>query len=222
MGREYTREIEIRSEIRTLGETILIDEVEKVALFWDTSGTGNFLIEVDTSQSQTGPASIHIRTQTTTPGIGNSADISRNVFTRESQGIKLTAVALAITGTTGPIIQFDIISSNLSDIYEFTIRLDVNANKVTYLNSGGTFSDAPDGAGLATEGYWHQVELKVNRETGKYGKVIVNGRDIGIKGISARRLGAGTEQYVQTTIGLRTQAAASEETYIDRVLLEED
>lgn len=177
MAKEYLQRIVFPPMGATEGEFVVVEDFEGPHLFNKTGTAGKYFAERQAIHARQGTYALGLRIETATPVIGDYVQVERNFCLGRSPYLEIEGELklYQVTGYGKPNIDIEIQVPDLTDMTQriACVRINTNTKKV-YVRTGiTTYTEIGDILDLA-DGDWLFIEFSVNRNTSKYGKVIIN------------------------------------------------
>lgn len=200
------------------GRILAYDNFESPVLGWVKPGAGT--LALDSSNSFNGSASMKI----TTPASANAYEGAAKRFGRTPTN-KIGIQALYQI-TQSEMKSFDIVvdSYNGAIFSQKRVRYVSSSGKWQYLNSANSYTDITGGSQSIGfyEGFWHNVKLIVDLNTGEYVGLFSNDVFFDLVGLSGYDSADSTGSRVSVEFEVRTSTTTAVDMSIDNVAITEE
>lgn len=221
MGEENVRRIMVLGEVPTMGPVVMYDNLEDVFKWTITGNAGDFAGTKDTTTVYNGGASMKLLTRITGAQAADYVQGLRTSFQRPGKRYAIECIwrpesATLISWVT---FEFNILDGGFR--HQGSIICDVEGARWYYRRSDGGEVELPDSPGTPAHQTWHRLRLEFDESTGKYIKLIADGKEVDMSALSYQK-GVNVSpvkfEWFVKVVNVTTIAA---EMYVDDVLIME-
>lgn len=215
MPRDFFGNYPISDSMHFARDIKLLDDCEGT-FTWTVEGTGGDDVhEFLAAAAFHGTYGMHLKTRTTSSADGDSLTV-RKKFDYPHTGLliaraRLAGVDVSNAGSLDLYLAYD----DGTNSYKAAVRLDLDGNKVYYLNNGGTWTELTALAMTFADAQWYAVELALDIAANEYLTIRINGLEADMSDIAIYTDGGSAARGAQVYLTVLANATGPAEVYAD-------
>ncbi len=223
MGREYIREIEVKSILKAGGDIIFQDDFEVKILKWEEFAGSDWRLRVATDQeARVGSACLFFNLSAN-PEVDDEHQARVITSRPETNVVKISLwfQRVSAIGNT-PFLTLEVREIDNSRQTDFNVRYSPANERWEYESVVDTWTAIANSSQDLPEDVWFPVQLNFNISTKKFVKLVTSDLELDLSDISGLDIGAGSVNRIDFHLGITARSANQHQLLIDNVIIEKD
>jgi len=189
-------------------------------IIWTKGGTsGDSVLDLDASAGFTSEKGMRLRPRTTSAGQGDTVNATLEMSHGLGNFLQFRFRYSFGQGDSFTFWQVRMKIWNAVKSFEFGMQVDPVNNYVKYLNSAGNYVATAINNASGSAGRWGNVVLSCDGGSGKYGQLIIDGRDQGITGELGEEGIASELRFVRVNFDIEAEDDGVPVLFLDDMIL---